>query len=230
MIATPRFVFLHLHKSGGTFVNECLLRFIPGSRQLGYHLPWSVLPPQLAALPVLGFVRNPWAYYVSWYSFQAAMPQPNTLYRILSDDGLLGFKGTITNMLSLASSPSLLGRVVAALPATFVKRGLNLPAFAAARIAGSGLGFYSFLFQHIFGGAQQLHIGRMEHLRTDLLDLLEGMGEPVGPDLRTHVATAAASNVSSHAAYTGYYDDELQNLVAERDAALIQRFEYRFVA
>jgi len=37
MIATDRFVFLHLHKSGGTFVNECLLRHVPGARQLGYH-------------------------------------------------------------------------------------------------------------------------------------------------------------------------------------------------
>jgi len=30
MIATERFVFIHLHKSGGSFVNECLQRFFPG--------------------------------------------------------------------------------------------------------------------------------------------------------------------------------------------------------
>jgi hypothetical protein len=29
MIATPHFVHIHLHKSGGTFINECLLRFFP---------------------------------------------------------------------------------------------------------------------------------------------------------------------------------------------------------
>ncbi len=39
MIATDHIVFLHLHKSGGTFVNEGLLRFVPEARIVGYHLP-----------------------------------------------------------------------------------------------------------------------------------------------------------------------------------------------
>ena len=45
MITTERFVFLHLHKSGGTFVNECLMRFLPDAKHLGYHLPRSMIPP-----------------------------------------------------------------------------------------------------------------------------------------------------------------------------------------
>jgi hypothetical protein len=56
MIATDRFVYVHLHKSGGTFVNECLLRFFPDARQIGYHLPRSRIPQDRLALPVLGFV------------------------------------------------------------------------------------------------------------------------------------------------------------------------------
>jgi hypothetical protein len=91
MIATDRFVFLHLHKSGGTFVNECLLRFVPGARQLGYHLPRAMIPSELRQLPVLGVVRNPWSYYVSWYAFQAARPQPNPLFGVLSRNRELGF-------------------------------------------------------------------------------------------------------------------------------------------
>ena len=46
MIATGRFVFLHLHRSGGTFVNEWLLRFVPGTRLIGYHFPRSLIPPE----------------------------------------------------------------------------------------------------------------------------------------------------------------------------------------
>ena len=46
MIVAPRFVFLHLHKSGGTFVNDCLLRFVPGARSAGYHLPHTMIPPE----------------------------------------------------------------------------------------------------------------------------------------------------------------------------------------
>lgn len=229
MIGTPRFVFLHLHKSGGTFVNECLLRFIPGARQLGYHLPWSAVPRELASLPVLGFVRNPWSYYVSWYSFQAARPTPNALYRLLSEEGQLGFKDTIQNMLRLECDAELLQRVAEALPASYANQGLNLPGFALARMAGSGLGFYSFLFKHIFGGAPQLHIGRMENLRNDLLELLDAAGQAASADMRRHVAAAAASNVSPHASYGCYYDNELRDLVAARDGILIQRFGYHFV-
>src|SRR5688572_3515373 len=99
MIVTPRFVFLHLHKSGGTFVNELLLRYVPEARQIGYHLPWRRLPEAYRVLPVLGLVRNPWSYYVSWYSFQSRRAQPNALFRVLSDGGRLGFAATVRNML-----------------------------------------------------------------------------------------------------------------------------------
>ena len=228
MIAAPRFVFLHLHKSGGTFVNECLLRFVPGTRQLGYHLPYSSLPPDLSHLPVLGFVRSPWSYYVSWYAFQSSRPQPNPLFRVLSADGRLGFAGTVANMLELGRDDSLLDAVVAALPASYTHRGLNLPGPALAPIRGSGLGFYSFLYQHIFGGAARLHVGRMESLREDLPGMLEAIGETVSPPFREHLVTAAPSNTSPHDAYPAYYDAGLRELVDRRDASLIERYGYHF--
>jgi hypothetical protein len=232
MIATPRFVFLHLHKSGGTFVNECLLRHVPGARQLGYHLPRSMLPAEFLALPVLGFVRSPWSYYVSWHAFQAARPQPNPLFRVLSDEGRLDFAATIRRMLDLGRDERLLEAVVAALPDRYTNRGLNLPGFALAPIRGSGLGFYAYLFSYIYGSgaAGPLRIGRMEQLRPDLLEMLAWTGEPVTEDLRRHVLEAAPSNTSGHAAYAGYYPDALRDLVAERDAPLIERFGYRFGA
>lgn len=228
MIATPRFVFLHLHKSGGTFVNECLLRYVPGARQLGYHLPHSLLPPGLADLPVLGFVRNPWSYYVSWYAFQSARPQPNPLFRVLSEAGAAGFNRTITNMLDLGTDDARLEAVAAALPARYTGRGLNLPGFALAPIRGSGLGFYAYLFQYMFAGAARLAVGRMEALRTELVSLLDQVGEPVNEELRHHVTTAAPVNTSEHGDYAGYYDAALRDRVAERDAMIIERFGYRF--
>ena len=50
MIVTDHCVFLHLHKSGGTFVNEFLMRFVPEARQIGYHLPRKLAPPTAAQL------------------------------------------------------------------------------------------------------------------------------------------------------------------------------------
>ena len=231
MIVTPRFVFLHLHKSGGTFVNECLLRFVPGARSAGYHLPHTLIPPEAAARPVLGFVRNPWTYYVSWFAFQSAMRQPNALFRVLSEDSRLDFPRTISNMVGLSQDPERLARAVAALPSQYTGRGLNVPGPVLARIGESPrpIGFYSFLFDYLFDAqADRRLFGRMETLRDDLPHLLESVGETVSAGLRAHLANAPPTNASVHGDYRDYYGDEVRELVARYDALVIERFGYRF--
>jgi hypothetical protein len=229
MIVTPRFVFLHLHKSGGTFVNAGLMQHIAGARQLGYHLPRCLLPSQYAALPLLGLVRNPWSYYVSWYSFQRSRPRPNALFLTLSNGGALDFGGTIRNMLNLERDPVLLDRVLAALPAAYINQGLNLPNFALAPIRGSGLGFYSFLYRYLYGpDVSPVRLARMEQLRVEVPQLLESAGELVTPALRDYMSTAPALNTSEHAPHRQLYDAELAQLVAERDRLVIERHGYSF--
>lgn len=228
MIATRHFVFLHLHKSGGTFVNQWLLRFFEGARPIGYHLPRRLIPGELAELPMLGLVRNPWSYYVSWYAFQSAMPQPNALFRTLSEGGKLGFEGTITNMLDLGSGGAHLDPAVAALPTSFTGRGLNLPGPELAVIRDSGLGFYSFLYRYMYGEDGALQIARMEEMREQLAQLLAATGATVSEAALAHLAAAPAINTSKHRPYDDYYSAELRDLVATRDAELIQRHGYRF--
>jgi hypothetical protein len=229
MIVTPRFVFLHLHKSGGTFVNECLMKFVPGARHVGYHLPRSMIPAEQQHLPVLGFVRNPWDYYVSWYSFQMERPHPNFLFRLLSDEGLLDFKSTLRNMLDLGAGSIRLDLILRSLPSSYSNQGLNLPDFALAPIRGTRLGFYTYLYRYLYaGGARPVIVGRMETLREELLPMLESVGEPVSEELRTFVDRELPRNVSAHAAYAEYYDDESRELVAQRDAEVIRRHGYEF--
>ena len=229
MIATGRFVFLHLHRSGGTFVNEWLLRFVPGARLIGYHFPRSLIPPDLAALPVLGLVRDPWSYYVSWHSFQAAKREPNALFRVLSDGGRLGFRDTVRNLLELGGSSVLLDRLLDALPASYGKRGINLPGFALAPIRDSRLGFYSYLHGYMFGDGDPLPtIGRVDSMRQDLPRMLEAVGQPVSGAMRDYLATAAPRNAAVHARVAEFYDDDLRHLVAERDARLIELYGFEF--
>jgi hypothetical protein len=231
MIATSRFVFLHLHKSGGTFVNECLKRFIPDARHVGYHLPRTMIPAEYAGLPVLGFVRNPWSYYVSWYSFQSERPNPNFLFRILSDDGRLDFDKTLRNMLGLGAGSIRLDMVIRALPATYSNQGLNLPGFALAPIRDTRLGFYTYLYRYLYTGAgKPVIVGRLEELRDEFLPMLASVGQPVSDEMRRYVEEESPSNTSTHTAYTEYYDDALRDLVAERDAEVIARHGYRFGA
>lgn len=229
MIVTPRFAFLHLHKSGGTFVNAGLMQHVAGAKQLGYHLPRSMLPAQYAALPLLGLVRNPWSYYVSWYSFQRSRPRPNALFQTLSNGGALDFAGTIRNMLNLEREPAVLDRVLAALPAAYTNQGLNLPSFALAPIRGSGLGFYSFLYRYLYGpDVTAVKLARMEQLRVEVPALLESAGEPVTSALRDYMSSAPALNISEHAPHRQLYDAELAELVAERDRLVIERHGYSF--
>lgn len=229
MIATDKFVFLHLHKSGGTFVNECLVKCLPGAVQLGYHLPRHMIPRELAHLPVLGLVRNPWSYYVSWYSYQSTRLQPNALFRTLSNDRQQDFLGTIRNMLRLGSDEDLLNRVVAALPDRYLQGGLNLPGFALEPIRNTGWGFYTFLYRYMYGGgASALHLGRMESLRNDLTAMLSAVGQPISEAMRAYIQHRGPANVSPHAAYPEYYDEPLRDLVAERDREIIERHHYTF--
>lgn len=231
MIITPRFVFLHLHKSGGTFVNTGLMRYVAGARQIGYHLPRSMLPPQLSTLPLLGLVRNPWSYYVSWYSFQRSRPRPNALFQVVSNAGALDFKGTLRNLSSLGSDDALLDRVIAALPATYTNQGLNLPGFALAPIRGSGSGFYSYLYRYLYGpDLAAVKLGRMEQLRVEVPKMFAEAGGPVDAPLLEYIETAPALNTSEHGVYTGFYDDELAQWVAERDELVIARHAYEFGA
>ena len=231
MIATDRFVFLHLHKSGGTFVNECLVRFLPDARQLGYHLPRSMIPPESAQLPILGFVRNPWSYYVSWYSFQQEQMRPNFLFRILSDEGRLDFNATVRNMLDLGAGSIRLDLVLRALPAEYSNRGINLPNFALAPIRNTRLGFYTYLYRYLYGGTgAPVHIGRMEGLRDELPRMLEFAGQPVSEPMAEYIARGAPRNTSQHDGHVRYYSDSLRDLVAERDAEVIERHGYRFGA
>ena len=230
MIVTDRFVFIHLHKSGGSFVNECLLRFVPGARSIGYHLPRLLTPAKAAHLPVLGFVRNPWSYYVSWYNFQSQRPAPNAMFNILSDNGALGFDATVRNMLELGSGSPRLTALMTALPAHYGKSGLNLPAFALAPIRDSGVGFYSFLYEYLYGDLSTVTVERAEDLRVRLIEYLESVGHRVTHAMNDFVMDTAALNTSEHGPYMDYYSNELRGLVAEKDAAIIARHGYQFGA
>lgn len=229
MLVTDRFVFLHLHKSGGSFVIDCVRRYMQEAREIGYHLPGTLIPPAMRDRPVLGLVRNPWSYYVSWYAFQRRRPRPNQLFRMLSNEGRLDFPATIHNMLNLGQNDELLDRLVARLPGDYGGRGLNLPGFALASIRGSGLGFYSFLYDHMYARVTAgLHIGCMEDLPQGLLRLFDVVGQPVSDELRRYVLTAPPINTSRHGPYAAYFDKALRDRIAVRDRGIIERYAYRF--
>jgi len=229
MVVTPRFIFLHLHKSGGTFVNECLMKFVEHARHIGYHLPRSMVPEDSAHLPALGLVRNPWSYYLSWYSFQLDRPHPNFLFRVLSDDGRLDFEATVRNMLNLGAGSVRLDMLLHTLPSKYSNQGLNLPNFALAPIRNTRLGFYTYLYRYLYqGGKEPTIVGRMEEMRDELVPMLEQVAHSPSSEMRAFIAEELPRNTSQHGEYTRYYSDALRKLVAARDEEIIERHAYRF--
>ena len=224
MLVTENFIYVHLHKSGGTFLNRFLKQNF-GARQLGAHLPCSLIPRTLRGLPVLGFVRNPWSYYVAWYEFQASMRLGNPVFQHLSEGGTLGFRDVLRRLLDLGTDAAALQRLIESLPEAYAAKGANLPRAAFATLRNTRVGFYTHLYNYLYGGhSGRLHLRRTDRLPQEFLGFLDDIHVPISEELRAQVAAQPPPRVD----YTGAYDDALRDQVAERDAALIRSFDYRF--
>ncbi len=230
MIVTDKFVFLHLPRSGGTFISEVIRRFFPSAHEIGYHLPRTLLPREYSHLPVLGGVRNPWEFYASWYHHQYSDSKYSPLFCGLSENRKLDFVKTIRNALTLGVSDEKLDLLIQELPESFdfQKRHIsNVTKNVMRQIRGTGLGLYTFRFNLLFGPADDVFFCRVESLRSDLLSFFDRIGAASGA-LRTYVLELDNKNVSEHRHYSTYYTPELAELVSIRDRPLIERFGYVF--
>ncbi|MCR9245462.1 MAG: sulfotransferase family 2 domain-containing protein [bacterium] len=98
MILTRHFVFVHIPKTGGNFVRRILEEHAAPDWQvqrLDDHLTYADVPASHRELPRLAFVRNPFAWYVSWYYFQKKTR--DDFFLQVSDNGALGFAATMRN-------------------------------------------------------------------------------------------------------------------------------------
>ncbi len=184
---------------------------------------------EFAHLPVLGLVRNPWSYYLSWYSFQLERPHPNFLFRILSDDGQLDFEATVRNMLHLGAGSVRLDMLLRSLPSAYSNQGLNLPNFALAPIRDTRLGFYTYLYRYLYQGEPNRRSSAAWRIcARSWCPCWSRWRIRRAMSMRAFIAEALPRNVSQHGDYTQYYSDALRNLVAKRDEEIIARHAYRF--
>jgi hypothetical protein len=234
MLVTDQFVFIHLPRTGGTFVGDVITKFFPSAHEVGYHLPRELLPNEYSHLPILGTVRSPWEFYVSWYhhhkTSERYSPLKNVLFCAVSENRKLDFTQTIRNALDLGVSKPLLDRLIQALPENFdyQKRHIpNLTQKVMQRIENTGLGLYTFRFNQMFGQADDIFFCRSESLRGDLMAFFDKIGA-ASDALRSYVLDEDKKNASEHTHYSSYYTPELAKLVAIRDRQVIERFGYAF--
>lgn len=230
MLVTDRFVFVHLPRSGGTFVSEVIRKFFPSAREIGYHLPRALLPRDFFHLPVLGTVRNPWAFYPSWYYHHLPGNRYLPLFCYLSENRRLDFVQTTRNALNLGVSDNNLDFLIQELPEDFnyqERHVANLTRDIMRKIRGTEIGLYTFRFNQLFGQADDIHFCRVESLRGDLMAFFETIGA-ASDALRSYVLGLDKKNTSEHLHYSTYYTPELAELVSIRDRPLIERFGYVF--
>ena len=238
MIVTNHFVYIHTSRTAGTFLNKLIMEDVPGARMLQYHGHLNDLPEQFAHLPVIGFVRNPWDWYVSMYCDYRRKQQ--YVYQLLSDRGALGFEETTARFLSLgdgsAQSKRLLQQLSRLAPRVLNPRvppRLRMPGLRSEHFKSftEDQGYYSWLFRLMYetDKTHVIHIGRFENLREEALRLLEETGTPITPKITGYLRESEPLNPSPREEnFDGGYPPELEQLVADKDAYIVDKFGYQF--
>ena len=230
MLVTDKFVFLHLPRAGGTFVYEVVRKFFPSAREIGYHFPRELLPREYSHLPILGTVRNPWEFYVSWYHHVRPRGTASIFFSWVSENGKLGFVETIRNALYLGVNDERLDVLMEMLPEHVDYGSRHIPSItkdSMRKVRGTGVGYYTFRFNQIFGNADDVFFCRVETLREDLVAFFDGVGAATD-ELREFVLRLDKKNTAEYAQVSTYYTAELAELVRIRDRQLIERFGFTF--
>jgi len=228
MIVTDNFSFVHLHKCGGTFIIDIIKKHFSSAKTIGYHLPASKIPKEYHHLPILGVIRNPFAYYVSWFTFQQTLIKPTFVWQVFSDNGSLDFNNVIERMLCIGENYKLINELIERAPLSYTNKNVNLIKDNIASIKDSKNGWFSFLFNHMYQSLPITFI-HTENLRNDLYHFLRNTGVMTS-ELKTLIYNSPALNTTQHDKIENYYSNELKKLILLKDNTIIKRFNYSLSA
>jgi hypothetical protein len=206
MILSNRFVFIHMPKTGGSFVRELLTHHAPADWQIELHDNHPSIrdiPPTHKSLPIFGLVRNPFDWYVSWYHY-LLKHRGDPFFDQVSDQGKRDFVSTLSAAFEVD-----------------IGSFFNFP----CHYTGSPFGCY---MNYLFGNdLDRLKLGKMEHLRDDLREILSGFNA-LTPTLDEQIDLFPVVNASEHHPSRSYYTARLRDLILERDASVLNHFDYHF--
>ena len=205
-------IYIHMPKTGGSWMSEYLIAEHSGKRVGGHgHQPADTLKKHVVENKLLwATIRDPWSWYLSWYAH--GMQAPHYQERLaVYGRGSLEFKDVLIGALSRDESrcPE---RAAAIWSITNEKKARD------AYLKGVG-GLYTWSFFHMFNG-----------LVTTLVDtaaMPEGIRELFGVDVDTTAYPPANTrNVKLPKAPEEMYDDEMIDAVFDEDSFLISILGY----
>lgn len=230
MIVTDRFVYIHVHRSGGQFALRFIRRFCGPIHFEGYHYPLSALPESYRHLPVVGLVRPPWEWYVSWYYFNQPTPR-NRIYPVVSNVGRADVRSTVQNLLELGQdrpeSHGMIKLIEAALPDTWEgNRGAGITKTCIRTLAGSGMGYYHWLVNRMFGGFppdRTIFLQPMVNAGIDLQQLWKRANLPLTGEMIDYLSSTPPRNASVHHEPLYHLGEALMQAITILDGAVLER-------
>jgi hypothetical protein len=238
MIVTPHFVYIHTSRHAGTFLNKLILQHIPDAKMLAYHGHLRDLPIKYHYLPVIGFVRNPWDWYISMFHDYSRKRQ--YIFQIISQTGTLDFETTIRRFLTLGEETNINKQIIQDIIRNAPEKITNptpmnrqLPGLIKSDFENfpNDEGYYSWLFKLMYetDRSHQIYIGRFENVRDEMRRLLQLTGVKITPDIDEYLRHAQAANPSNrNKDYRKYYSNELRHLVEMKDRNIIEQYAYNF--
>ena len=205
MVVGDDFIFFHLQKTGGTFIEKFLLTKIGGTKKLlPTHQGFGKIV--VGNRKTFGAVRNPWSWYVSWW---ASRVQTNTdLFKdLFGGERKHNFKKFMLYVMN----------------EDFGK----LHDLDSKIMRDKDIGIYTYRYLKCIcdksGVCMLDDVIYTESLKTDLSNLLNIRGNK-----KELLFSMGKKNTSSHKNFRNYYDDELIELVYVKDKLIIDRYGYTF--
>jgi hypothetical protein len=230
MVIHDKFIFVHMVKTGGSFLQHYFGKYVEGSRGTGpgakrHKTARTVeLEPQFK----FGVHRNPFDWYVSWWAFQANQKKPgNSLPDLLVT---ADFPKSIQNLDKAEGIHKQ------------TKSPLSLD-FNVMQKFDIGVMTYKFLemfcdfnwvlssqrFDGFTPGLFMIHTTiPMEDLRDQLVQLFKLQIFPLSDRQKSVLYNLPVKNVSNREDFRAYYDKSTRAWVAHKERHLLNLFDYRF--
>ncbi len=173
-------------------------------------------------------------YLKRYHAFNTRREVGNPLFFILSDGFQADYKDTIRNLVNLCSddaeSRNYRKALIDILPDTLDgNAGVGLTSGSIEDMSSPELGYYSWQFQRMHGNLESkaLHIGRFENLQQEFVSIMQALDVDEVDAMQAKFDSMPRINASRHSHYSKYLDNELCDLIAEKESLIIDKYGYQ---
>lgn len=198
MICGKTFNFIHIMKTGGTWMQRAVEHVPARIEWKRAHVPYSELPESDASKPTYAIIRNPWDWHVSMYHF---MNEKTRRKSDLNAEQRALYSKSLAEVLMSPPSPARYELHSHLRHMTERQDGKHLQIRWSKFEAG---------------------------VLPVLVKMLEETGPKLRPEKIRDVTNMNKINTSKHRPYREYYTHNLQQVVGNLEREVVSRFGYQF--